>query len=80
MTSHADLPPMQLAAQAWCTPETSHLPMMPLLAAAFADIIEKERAAAYRAGRLAWLECEASPAYSSNILAEAVRALKATNG
>lgn len=30
---------MELAAQCWCEPETSHLIMEPLLAAAFAKVI-----------------------------------------
>lgn len=32
----------QKAAQAWCTPTTKHLTMVPELAFAFADILEEE--------------------------------------
>ena len=33
---------LQLAAQAWCKPETEHLTMIPELATAFADILDAE--------------------------------------
>ncbi len=48
----------QRAAQAWCTPETSHISMIPELALAFADILDEY------IGAIQWMS--AASDFSSN--------------